>query len=258
LCVLLGLWGVGVWFLRAGGLDSGSRVRRQMIVRVKNFLAMDSVRSVGYQNRKKVQPGKKPAMASATNAVPAVPPAPGPEAAILSATGKTDGREGAGLLWKLERRLTSMDRVRGHMWILGVRRILADSLWIGHGAGTWARFHRNQPRPTRIYFAHMHNTVLDLMFEYGLVPTLLVLVLVGVAVFRILLGVPGISRIWLGCFLSLAAMGMGQFLLFTHTGLMLLLPFLILIPRALTRRFRRPEASAPARSEAFTTSGSDC
>ena len=121
------------------------------------------------------------------------------------------------------------------MWFLGLRASIKHDIWRVAGAGTWARFHKNQPRATRTYFAHMHNTYLDLIFEYGLIPMLMIYLLCAVAVVRIAVwGV--VNRLWLFYLLGIAVMALGQHLFYAFTSMCLLLPVFIIIPKALMRR----------------------
>jgi hypothetical protein len=144
---------------------------------------------------------------------------------------------------RLEKFLAQFDPARASMWMLGLRHASRSGFWHGEGAGTWARFHRNQPRPASAYFAHMHNTYLDLIFEYGLVPMLVVYGLCVVAFFRIAFGLACVSRIWLFYLVFIAVVALGQHLFFTFTHLCLLLPAFILIPRALLSMVRRRPAT---------------
>lgn len=130
-----------------------------------------------------------------------------------------------------------VDQSRAAMWKLGMNHSL-EHVWKGGGAGTWARFHRSQPRPYREYYAHMHNTYLDLIFEYGLVPMLMVYGLCGIALLRIAFGYGGVSRLWLLYFIPVATMALSQHLFFAFTHLCLLLPAFVLVPRALAGLFR--------------------
>ncbi|MFC1462385.1 hypothetical protein ACFLQU_02155 [Verrucomicrobiota bacterium] len=132
--------------------------------------------------------------------------------------------------WLLRR-----DKARGRMWSLGAQSILRDNTWRGAGAGMWARFHKRH-KSHRVYFAHMHCTYLDLMFEYGLVPTVIVLVLSTAAVLRILL-VPGTgNRLWIFYLAGVAVMAIGQHLLYATTSICMLLPAFVVIPRTLMAR----------------------
>jgi hypothetical protein len=84
-----------------------------------------------------------------------------------------------------------------------------------------------------MYFAHMHNTYLDLIFEYGVVPMVLLFGAAGVAFFRILWGRGGVPRFWILYFVGLTVVAIGQHLLFAFTSMCLLLPAFILVPHAL-------------------------
>jgi len=91
----------------------------------------------------------------------------------------------------------------------------------------------------------MHNMYLDLVFEYGVIPMLLIYGLCAVAFFRIALGYGGVSRLWLLYLVPLAILATGQHLLYAFTHLCLLLPAFMLIWRALAGLFHRA-VPAPA------------
>lgn len=79
----------------------------------------------------------------------------------------------------------------------------------------------------------MHNTYLDLMFEYGLVPMLIVFILCGVAVVRMAFFPGGPGRLWLFYLVPLAVMALGQHLFFSFTHLCLMMPAFVLLARTL-------------------------
>jgi hypothetical protein len=138
----------------------------------------------------------------------------------------------------LATRLKRMDPVRWHMWKLAVNKSRKDYIFKGAGAGKWAMYHKTQPRPYRPYYAHLHNTYLDLMFEYGVLPMLLFYLLWAIAVFKI--AVFGVAnRLWLYYFAAIAMMALGQHLLYAFTSMVLLLPALVVIPRALVAPIRK-------------------
>ena len=110
------------------------------------------------------------------------------------------------------------------MWALGMRHSWEEGFWRGSGAGTWAKFHYKH-RIARMYFAHMHNTYLGLVFEYGVVPMVLTYLLVAFLLSRLLRGITGQSRMWMLYFAGLSALAMGFDLFydpFSNYGLVLL------------------------------------
>ncbi len=138
----------------------------------------------------------------------------------------------------LAAKLREMDPVRWHMWKLAVNKSRKDYMFKGAGAGKWAMYHRDQPRPYGPYYAHMHNTYLDLIFEYGVLPMLLFYVLWSIAVFKI--AVFGVAnRLWLYYFAAIAMMALGQHLFYAFTSMCLLLPAFVIIPKALMAPIRK-------------------
>lgn len=132
---------------------------------------------------------------------------------------------------RLEQFLARFDPTRAHMWTLGLRHVIHEGVWHGAGAGTWARFHRSQPRPTSLYFAHMHNMFLDLIFEYGLIPMLLIYAFIGLRLLQRMFGKSNQPRIWLVYFAGLAAVATGQHLFYYFSPLCLLIPGMIVLLR---------------------------
>ncbi len=130
---------------------------------------------------------------------------------------------------RLESFLARFDPARASMWSLAIQHASHDGLWHGQGAGTWARFHRSQPRPDRLYFAHLHNTYLDLVFEYGLIPMLCVFAWGAICLWRLASGKTGIPRVWLLYFATLATVAVGQHLLFPFSYQCLLLPGILVL-----------------------------
>jgi hypothetical protein len=84
----------------------------------------------------------------------------------------------------------------------------------------------------------MHNTYMDMIFEYGVVPmTILFLVCAG-GVFRWICSRGGPSRLWILYLASLAIMALGQHLLYAFTHLCLLLPAFLILPRVILKQTR--------------------
>ena len=147
--------------------------------------------------------------------------------------GRADGGVHTGPVMQRLSRVLERDRVRGPMWLLGVAAI-AETPMLGHGAGTWARYQKSQPRPYRAYYAHMHNTYLDLAFEYGL-PVMCAMAGVSLALlFRLLFTAGATNRLWVLYLCGVAVMALGQHLAYAFTTLCLLIPVFVLLPRGLS------------------------
>ncbi len=128
--------------------------------------------------------------------------------------------------------IRSVDPARAHAWYLAWRQALAGPLWRGAGAGSWARFHRESDRISLFYLAHVHNTYLDLLFEYGLFLCFLAAVAAVSALSRVIRGV-AFGRLHLPFIVSLALLAAGQHLLYAFTTQVALLPALVLFLRSL-------------------------
>jgi hypothetical protein len=154
---------------------------------------------------------------------------------------------GFGSRWakRAEPWLARVEPARADMWTLGAGQILDRYAIRGAGAGAWARFHRTAPRRTPLYYAHMHNTWLDVAFEYGSVAFLLGFVCLLLAVLR-LAAARDFNRLWLLYLAPCLVMAVGQHLLYAFTNVCLLLPVAIAAARAL--RPATSWASAPADS----------
>lgn len=124
------------------------------------------------------------------------------------------------------------DRARGPMWRMGFRAVVRKP-WLGHGAGTWARYQKGLRRSSSKYYAHMHSTYLDLMFEYGLVVTVALLLLCVFGVLRTALMPGSGNRLWLFYFAGVAVIALGQHLFYAFTSMCLLLPGAVLLAGAL-------------------------
>jgi hypothetical protein len=134
--------------------------------------------------------------------------------------------------------LARVEPARADMWTLGIGKVLDDYVVRGAGAGTWARFHKHADRRTRLYYAHMHNTALDMAFEYGLVPMMALSACVLLAVLR-LAAARNFNRLWLYYLVPCFVMAMGQHLLYAFTNLCLLMPPAIVTFRVLCPNGRR-------------------
>lgn len=130
-------------------------------------------------------------------------------------------------------RLEEVDAFRMHMWRLAWTHSREHHLWRGAGAGTWAPFHRSHPRAYRIYYAHTHNTYIDLLFEYGIIPTALAGLAVLIGLIRLACGRVRAGRIWLFYFAGAGVLAMGQHLFYAFTTQIALIPGIVLILRAL-------------------------
>ena len=85
----------------------------------------------------------------------------------------------------------------------------------------------------------MHNTYLDLLFEYGVIPMMILYGLCALAFFRIAFVQSGVSRLWLLYLVPVVIMALGQHLFFAFTHLCLLLPAFILISHVLAAMGRK-------------------
>ncbi len=132
---------------------------------------------------------------------------------------------------RVQQILARIDPARAHMWSVGMSHVWDTGVWRGEGAGTWAAFHRSQPRPSRLYFAHMHNTYLDLAFEYGLIPVVLMGALFLIGCCRLVFGRNRQPRIWLLYFAGMGIVALGQYLLFSFFSLCLLIPGVLILLR---------------------------
>ena len=140
----------------------------------------------------------------------------------------------------LTERLEKVDAARTHMWKLAWDRLHEHSLWRGDGAGTWASFHRAAPRRARMYFAHAHNTYVDLAFEYGIIPVAILLLAAMAGLLRLCVGRFHAGRLWLFYFVALAVLAMGQHLLYAFSTAVALIPGLVLLGRAFRRKSSKP------------------
>jgi len=230
LCVAAAVLLTAAWFLQRGVLRSGSEIRNQMqeLMRMSRFAPSSSV--VVVQQHASAETGQLPASDRASES-------PGKPGEVLADNGSS-------FRARIESWLLSKDPARGSMWILGARYSWDHHFWIGAGAGTWARFHRSQPRPYREYFAHMHNTYMDLVFEYGVVPMCLLFLVAGIAALRLLLqGWP--SRLWILYLAGVAVAALGQNLFYAFTTICLLLPAFLILPVALFKQ-RQPAKRSSA------------
>lgn len=143
---------------------------------------------------------------------------------IKTTTVKEDAQPQLSFFDRLEIRLSKFDPARANMWVMGTKHAIQEGVWRGSGAGTWARFHRKH-RITRLYFEHMHNFYLNLIFEYGIIPMLAIYLLTALILLRLLQGRSGLPRAWLLWFAGVSGIGMGFDLLYfplTLFGLFLL------------------------------------
>jgi O-antigen ligase len=78
----------------------------------------------------------------------------------------------------------------------------------------------------------MHNTYLDLLFEYGMVPVLLFSVLVIVGIRGIWMRRVHGGRAWLYYIVALAILALGQHLLYAFSVMLMLIPATVVLARA--------------------------
>ena len=204
---------VAGWYLKMGVLDESSTLRVQW---------RETVVSVIRHGEARRDAPATQAQATAVQQAVSSPVSPN-----LSGKGN--------LKQRIKEWMRRRDPARAPMWFLGWRHSWDHGFWKGEGAGTWARFHRSQPRPYRAYFAHMHNTYLDLIFEYGVVPMAIVFLACLAGLLRILLSGTA-SRLWIFYLAGMSAAALGQDLLYAFTGLCLLIPAFVILPRALFKR----------------------
>lgn len=224
------------WFCKMGIMDQESRIRERVNMRLNRFFYVSVNRSVKKKAQSQKSTDSKPLQmkekADKKSLERQYTETPDAESGTINQQGEKHTLMSK-ISKKLERRLTNYNIARGSMWMLGLRTSFKHYFWRGAGAGTWARFHRSQPRPYRAYFAHMHNTYLDLIFEYGVMPMLIVFLLCAVAFFRIAFSSSGPSRLWVFYLIGVAVMAMGQHLFYAFTSMCLLLPAFIILPLSL-------------------------
>jgi hypothetical protein len=146
-----------------------------------------------------------------------------------------------------------LDRSRYYMWRLGAKEIADHYIWTGAGAGTWGRFHRSIEAPiewrkvpnvkaSKVRMKshpHMHNTYLDLVFEYGLIPMLIVYLLGSAAFIAIAAVRRGPSSLWLLYLAPVALFALVQNVLYAFTQMVILAPLLVVLLMGLRVVLRR-------------------
>jgi O-antigen ligase len=85
----------------------------------------------------------------------------------------------------------------------------------------------------------MHNTYLDLTFEYGLVPMALFFALAAIALGRLAVSAGG-AKVWLFYLAGIGAVAMGQHLLYSFSSMVATLPAAMVLSRELLRSPRAP------------------
>ncbi len=136
--------------------------------------------------------------------------------------------------------LKRVDFVRGETWARALTHVRANYFWRGAGAGAWAPFHRaNRTRDWTgtWYWAHAHNTYVDVLFEYGMVPVAVAALLAVFGLVRLVRGKVYAGRLWLLYIVGLAALAISQHLLFSFRTLPALLPAFVLLGRAVRAQF---------------------
>lgn len=157
------------------------------------------------------------------------------------------------LLSRIRRWSKRLDRSRYYMWRLGTREIIEHHIWMGGGAGTWGRFQRSMPAPTEWRKAanskaskvrmkthpHMHNTYLDLVFEYGLFPMVIVYLTGIIAVTAVATSRRGLSSMWLLYGAPIAIFAVVQNVFYAFTQMVILVPMLVILSVALQGFFQK-------------------
>jgi hypothetical protein len=131
--------------------------------------------------------------------------------------------------------LRRVDRHRADTWKRALSHARSNYVWRGAGAGTWAPFHRahrSRDWTGKWYWAHTHNTYVDLIFEYGMIPVAIVALLVIWGLIGIVRGQVVSGRLWVFYLVGLAVLAVSQHLLHAFAGLCALIPALTLIGRA--------------------------
>jgi hypothetical protein len=199
-----------LWSLRMGILDQKSLLRVNIQQRI------GSKDSVWVKKTPNVKPARPQQIATGTSVVST----PKPTSTVS----------------RLEEFLSHFDSARANMWCMGLRKSWEDGFWRGAGAGTWARFHRAH-RTTRLYFDHMHNTYLNLIFEYGVIPMITLYLLVAFLIFRILLGKSNQPRAWLLYFAGMSTVAFGTDLLyFPFSNYCLLVLCIVILAKSVMQR----------------------
>jgi hypothetical protein len=253
-CLVSGLLLTCAWFIKMGGLDSNSLIRQQLSRRWKTFFTMDAIESSGVilpsTNKKPSLPSTPPISISGGDSVSRTPVGnnstdkandiactsspPIIVTNVPSMSGVSQDRRKLPLPYHLKNWIIHYDPARGEMWWLCIKTCVEKYLWYGAGAGTWGRFHRLQPRPKKHpYYAHLHNTYLDIMFEYGIIPSVVIFMLCAMACFKIISGKTCISRYWLFYIIGAGVMAAGQHLLYSFSTTVLIFPIFVVIWRAI-------------------------
>lgn len=155
---------------------------------------------------------------------------------------------------RVRRWFKGTDRSRYYMWRDGWQWMKEHGLWVGQGAGTWGGFHRAHnntfdwrrgdnnrvTKTTMVDHPHMHNTFLDLMFEYGVVPMCGVYLFVLWMIGRIVFTRHPPSKLWLFYLVAVACMALFQHLFYSLPQMTLILPGLLLVARAMRQVLQRP------------------
>ncbi len=228
------------WFYKQGIGEPYSAIRQIL----RHYVQCLNVRAIRSRSVSSVSSERPPAIPSPdTPARSSAPEGTSTHTVSFPQTPASDGAvsEACGhpVLFPLRQWLTRWDPVRGHMWHL-VLRVAIRTYWLhGAGAGTWARFHRAQPRPYRLYYAHTHNTYVDMIYEYGLLPCFVFFSLAGLALLRFVKARPGVMGLWVFYAVAVAAMGLGQHLLYAFTNLCLLTPLALVLARSMLLPWNR-------------------
>lgn len=247
LYLLCGLLLSCAWFVKMGGLDSNSTLVIQLRRRWYTFFSMEAIESSGIILPKVKPKPSHPLDSNVTrsnNSLSNVTSIGGkppilitPTNAPLPSTGSI--RRLSKLSDLAKKWLVYYDPARGEMWWLCIKTCTQKYIWYGAGAGTWGRFHRAQPRAKKQpYYAHLHNTYLDILFEYGIIFTAIIFLICAWACFKIAFGKTGISRYWLFYLVGTAVMALGQNLLYSFSTTILIFPLFVVIIRTIISIYR--------------------
>lgn len=242
LYLLFGLLLSCAWFIKMGGLDSNSTVFKQLTRRWHTFFSMEAIESSGVI-LPKIKP--KPShpqnfnVTRSNNSLNSVTTtSTKPLISITTTNVRPQSTDSVSKLSKLsdlaKKLLVHYDPARGEMWWLCIKTCVQKYIWYGAGAGTWGRFHRALPRTKKQpYYAHLHNTYLDILFEYGIIPAAIIFLICVLACFKIAFGKTRISKYWLFYLIGTAIMALGQNLLYSFSTTILIFPLFVVITRAI-------------------------
>lgn len=123
---------------------------------------------------------------------------------------------------------------RRPVWRYALTHVKSNYWLRGGGAGTWSPFHRENRVDIGTFpsfWAHTHNTFIDVYFEYGIIPSTLAIVFFVCGIYAVAKGMVHGGRMWLPYFAGMFMLALGQHLLYAFTTLCGLLPAFILTGR---------------------------